>query len=522
MSRLRVLWHLGRADFLERVRRYGFLVTLASAVFLGYAVSAGHIKLWVGDVRGVYNSAWVGALMALVANTFLTLAGFYVVKNAVERDRLTGVGQILATTPMSRPLYALGKAASNLAVLLAMVAVLFAMGPVAQLVAGEESRIEVWKLAAPFFFLCLPAMAFVAAIAVLFEMVPGLRGGFGNVVWFFTWAGLLPASMELSGVPDFLGVGVITSQLHEAAQARFGPMERGFTLGALAQDRPARTFVWEGVDWTAGVILGQLLWLLVAAGVALLAALLFDRFDPSRGRARAGKATEAAEEAESLETGGVVAPLPLHLGPLPAAARRFRFLDLLVAELRLLLKGQRWWWYAGALGLLIASLAAPPAPARSTVLALAWIWPLLLWSPLGTRESRHAMEGLVFSAAHPLSRQLPATWAAGVLLALGTGSGVALRLALTGDWAGVGAWLIGALFIPTLALALGVWSGGSKAFEAIYLVLWYIGPLNQTPSFDFMGAVPAAVKAGVPFAVLAATALLGAAAVAGRRRQLAG
>jgi hypothetical protein len=109
-----------------------------------------------------------------------------------------------------------------------------------------------------------------------------------------------------------------------------------------------------------------------------------------------------------------------------------------------------------------------------------------------------------------------------VLLALATGSGVALRLALAADWAGVGAWLVGALFIPTMALALGVWSGSSKPFEAIYLVLWYIGPLQRTPSLDFMGAVPAAVRSGMPLAVLAATALLGAAAVAGRRRQLAG
>jgi hypothetical protein len=171
---------------------------------------------------------------------------------------------------------------------------------------------------------------------------------------------------------------------------------------------------------------------------------------------------------------------------------------------------------------LIASLTAPFAPARSVVLALAWIWPLLLWSPLGTRESRFDTAGLVFSAAHPLSRQLPAAWTAGVLLALATGGGVALRLALEGDWKGIGAWLVGALFIPTLALALGVWSGSSKPFEAIYLVLWYIGPLQKTPVLDFMGAVPKAVEEGVPLAVLAATALLGAAAVAGRRRQLVG
>jgi len=321
--RLRVLWHLTRADFLERVRRYSFLVTLGMAVFLGYAVSAGHLKLWIGDVRGIYNSAWVGGLVALVTNFFLSIAGFYVVKNAVERDRLTGVGQILATTPISRPLYALGKTASNLAVLMAMAAVLFAMAPVAQLVAGEEARIEVWKLFSPLVFLCLPAMAFTAAVAVLFEMIPGLRGGLGNVVWFFTWAGLLPASIEISGVPDFLGVGALANNLHRAVALHFGTAERGFTLGALAEDRTRRTFVWQGMDWTPGVLLGQLFCLLVAAGIALLAALLFDRFDPSRGRVRARK-EKRGEAGTVVETEPAIVPISIHLKPLPASARRFR------------------------------------------------------------------------------------------------------------------------------------------------------------------------------------------------------
>lgn len=519
------LWHLALADFLERVRRTSFLMTLGLAVAMGYAVSSGHLKLWLGDVRGIYNSAWVGVLMALVTNMLLSLAGFYVVKNAVERDRRTGVGQILATTPMSKPLYTLGKAASNLAVLMAMVAVLAAMAVVAQALAGEAARVEVWKLFSPFLFLCLPAMAVVAALAVLFETIPWLRGGFGNVVWFFAWGGLAPVAIELEGFRDPFGLGVVTSTLFRVMRERFGKTDHSLTLGMIANERASRTFVWEGMDWTPGIVLGQLAWILVAVGIALLAALFFDRFDSSRGSVRSrsrSRKTKGAISAAAVETAPFPAPVALHLQPLPLGARRFRFLGLLRAETRLLLKGQRWWWYAVALGLLAAGLAAPLASARAVVLPLAWIWPLLLWSALGSREARYATDGLVFSAARPLSRQLPAAWAAGVLLAMAAGGGVALRLALSGDWMGLGAWLVGALFIPTLALALGVWSGGGKLFEVVYLLLWYLGPMEHVPMMDFVGSVPAAVRAGMPLIYLAATGLLGLAAVAGRKRQLAG
>ncbi len=463
--------------------------------------------------------------MTLVVNFFVSLVGFYVVKNAVERDRRTGVGQILATTPMSKPLYTLGKALSNLAVLLAMVVVLAGMAVVAQWMAGEDSSIQLGPLLAPIVVFCVPAMALVAALAVLFETIPFLKGGFGNVVWFFGWVSVMP--LAIKGYQDPFGMGPVMSNLLGAMKRTFGASTHGFVLGGISHEAAARTFRWEGMDWTAEILVARLVWILVAVGLTLVAALLFDRFDPSRWSLSPGRRRSAPVQAavgagiagDGLESGPV--PVPLHLHPLPAGSRRFSFLTMLKAELRLLLKGRRWGWYLVAAGLFVAGLAVPEE-GRRIVLPLTWIWLVLLWSSLGSRESRFATDGLVFSAAWPLKRQLPATWLAGVLLALATGGGVGLRLLLTGHGSGLGAWLVGALFIPTFALALGVWSGSGKLFEVVYLLLWYIGPLNQTRPLDFMGVVPAAVRTGMPLVWLAITAGLGIAAVLGRQRQVAG
>ena len=54
----------------------------------------------------------------------------------------------------------------------------------------------------------------------------------------------------------------------------------------------------------------------------------------------------------------------------------------------------------------------------------------------------------------------------------------------------------------------------------VYLVLWYLGPMQHVPGLDFLGTLPAAAKAGTPVIFLVVTALLGLAAVAGRKRQL--
>lgn len=522
---VRMVWHLLRADFLERVRRYSFLVTLAATVWLGWLVGTGKLELWIGTVRGVYNSAWIATTMALVINTFLSLAGFYVVKNAVDRDRQTGVGQILATTRLSKPLYTVGKATSNLAVLSAMVAVLVVASAVAQLAAGEDTHVRLLELLQPFLLLSLPMLAVTAAMAVLFETIPGLRGGFGNVVWFFTWVAFIPAGVQLRGYFDPLGLGIVNDDLMRAAAAAYGPAKRGFILGGIEHDGPTQIMTWTGIAWTPESLLQRLFWVLAALGIALVAALFFDRFDPARawfGNRAAKKRLNGANGALEEAVPAFVPVPAVHLTPLPEASRRFHFLGVLRAELRLLLKGRRWWWWIGAAGFLIATLTAPLDAVQKIVLPLAWLWPMLLWSSLGAREIRFDTTALLFSAARPLGRQLPATWLAGVVLAVLTGSGAAIRFLAAGQWDSLGAWVVGALFIPTLALTLGLWSGSSKLFEVIYLVLWYIGPMNQVPAMDYTGATAAGLASGRPLVFLGMTALLIGAAVAGRRRQLAG
>src|SRR3990172_6605358 len=142
MTTLRSLYHLARADFLERVRRYSFLVMLGAVLFLGYQAAVGNVSVQLGDYRGEFNSAWVGSMLALIASFFLGWFGFYLVKGSVARDRETGVGQIMATTPLTRPLYTLGKWLSNFAVLIAMTILLAIVGIAIQLSAGESEQFD--------------------------------------------------------------------------------------------------------------------------------------------------------------------------------------------------------------------------------------------------------------------------------------------------------------------------------------------------------------------------------------------
>jgi hypothetical protein len=98
------------------------------------------------------------------------------------------------------------------------------------------------------------------------------------------------------------------------------------------------------------------------------------------------------------------------------------------------------------------------------------------------------MRPVLFSCANILPRQVFACWLAGVAVAFLTGAGAAVRLGLARELIGFTAVVAGALFVPALALALGVFTGSGKFFEALFTVLWYVGPMNKTPGLDFTGA----------------------------------
>lgn len=97
-----------RVGFLNRVRRYSFLVTLVLCIVAGYvfvpAPGANYVTLgWGSDAvfyRGVYNSAWIGSMVALLTGMFLALFGFYVVNDVVRLDEDSGVGRLSRLRPL--------------------------------------------------------------------------------------------------------------------------------------------------------------------------------------------------------------------------------------------------------------------------------------------------------------------------------------------------------------------------------------------------------------------------------------
>jgi hypothetical protein len=527
VTALRSIYAVARADFLERVRRYSFFLTVLFAVLLGYAAATGKLSIHLDDYRGVYTSAWIGTMVAMVTTCFVTLVGFYIVKNTIDRDRQTGVGQILAATPLSKTSYALGKFLSNFTILSSMVLVLAIGAVLMRFWAAEDPHFDLAALLLPFLLLALPTMALTAALAVLFETLPILRGGVGNVLWFFVFSfGIGLPGMTGRRWLDPMGLMTVGDSMMAAARASIPGYKNNFELTIDSKHvRVAEALRWEGVHWTSDQLLLRAACFAAAILITLLAALFFDRFDPTRFLApsirtsRKPIRTEAAA-GSTVSAGTLHSASAVYLTPLASGAHTNAFGRLFSAEFRLALKGFRWWWYVVAAGLLIAQIFVPLGPAQGILLGTAWIWPILIWSAMGTRESRFGTRGLLFSSPRILLRQLPSCFLAGFAIAALAGAGVAVRLLIAGQFAGLLAWFAGAFFLPSLAFASGIVSGTGKVFEALLTVLWYIGPMNRTPGFDFTGVANGSFTLRYALIYLLISVALLAGAFFARARQL--
>ncbi len=487
MSALRAVSGMAYADLRERTRRTSFLLALALVAWLAYAVAVGRISLRLAEYQGVVNSAWLGSLISIVVSCVLGWLGFFLINNAIDLDRSTGTGEVIAATAISRVQYTLAKWLANFAVLSLLMALLMLASIFLHWRYLRHAPMDLPALLLPLAVIDLPLLALVSACAVLFESVRILRGGFGNALWLLGFSAVAAIFGNIAtgsrAALDPLGLALLTSSMGDAVKSQFPAYHGGFAL-TLVPHGALQRFYWAGVNWSAGILMERLVWFVVAVALALLAAGLFDRFDPATRR------WQHAPDSTKQQTPSISTPGRKHEGMsaavLPAAVHRFSARYLVLVELRVLLKSARPVWYLVALALALVGLFTGSSAARGGVLLLAWIWPVLIWSGMGCREVREGTSEVAFSCPRPL-RMFAAQWSAGVIVAVLAGSGVLLRLVISGDAASLGTWGAAVVFIPSLALMLGVVSGTSKIFEVTYVLLCYVGPLNGIAALDFIG-----------------------------------
>ncbi len=490
------------ADFRERTRRPSFAVTLAGMLLLASLlvppVGASYATMTLDDTRAraLCTSAHAGATTALLACLVITLVGFFLVFGTLERDRSTGVGQIVAATPLTRGAYVFGKLISNVLYLWTLAGILAFMAMVMQAMRGE-APFEAFAILAPHLALTIPASVAVAGLAVAAEAA-GFRTGFAlSVSYLVVWLGLVSAAATVftSGRAPWLDL-TGTGLLAEAARSALGARASSLRIGIVPTAPGAPTFVWPGLVLDQSVVARRVVWIAVGLGLGLLGTLFFDRFDSSRralirlgGRGSRPAGAEAAKVSRLESPSSPPAATKLSLSArMPAAlhAPAWLSLGLLRLELRLALARHRWYAPASAL-LLVLGMVLPLESVRSVVAVGAALIVLPVLADLSVNEARYGIVDLLFATPRARSAYVWRKAVAGFALACLPAIGPVLRLGVAD--AAAGAWLLSGLaFTAAWAVAAGALSLDQRLFLVSMLLLWYVaGLIAPPPLLDYAG-----------------------------------
>jgi hypothetical protein len=487
------LWQLISADFKQRTRQQSFVVTLLAMSVLTLlffpSPDAHYQTLVINGYRGIYNSAWLGVCLAMLNVLFLPIICFYLVKNALELDRQSMTGELIAATPISKLAFLLAKWCTSVLILASIVLVMLLSSVLIQLYYGESYQINLWALAWPQIVFVLPILLAISAIAIMFESIKWLKGGLGNVVYFFLWIGSIVQTIE-----SVSGIGALLDHLEGEVAERF-PLKQGDTNIGVSISNEANeinTFVWQGIEPTIMHLWGALPVLFICLCCLILAFIFFDRF--SINSMPENKRTSWFNFTLKTKVEGLLDIVFI------ALTKHFAFTRLLRLELKLILKGHSMYWFVGLLVLNVFQLFISQQLLISLILPISWLWCVLVISQLGQLEKQsNTLELVTYSKQSSILQSLASYCAGWILLAL-VSIGSVVRFTGSAEWLLLVQLIIAISFTVSLAYFCGAFTGTKRMFEVLYPALWYLGPIQTALYVDFFGVnSQASWQAGIPY-----------------------
>lgn len=472
-----------KADYLQRTRSYGFLITMLASICMAYtfvpAKGAKYSTVRIGDYLGESNGAWIGHITAIMSSTFLWLIGFYLVNNGINRDRETGVGQIVATTSISNFKYLSAKALSNFLVLLTLVmaVIIVALGLV--LIRGSQYHFDPVQFLLPYMVATIPCIFCVSVLAIFAEVIFGKYSNIQNVMFFF----LFPVLVQNPDAwLDVLGTKQLFIGMKEVVNTNYNQTVESVGAGFLVGDQSKnKYFLFEGSHFTSAYFLSRLIWIGLGFLLLYISSLLFHRFDIKEKFILKKKKIIASDKTDRV-------PLQeIHLTNLPVAAPAFGIWPFVKTELLILFRtGPKWLWLLN-IGGFVALFIVPISEAHKMGLPIIWFIQINRWADIATKEKYNGTHYFTYAAYKPLQRLLTAQVLAGSLLAITLASPLILRYAIDGNYSTVISILLGAVFIIAFSVSSGIIFGGKRFFEIAFFMLTYMN-ISAMPEVDYFGA----------------------------------
>ncbi len=503
-------------DYLQRVRSYSFLITLCISLAVAYTFvpepNANYSTIRIADHVGYYNAAWFGYVTAIMTSIFLSLIGFYLVNGSINKDLTTKIGHITASTRITNFKYLLSKVLSNFLVLVTIVFIVFLMSIILFYLYNDGYSLKILDFLIPYLLVPIPAMFFIAVLAIIFEIVFRKYSVLQNIGFFFLFSALVfSANNDKSQFAlDPFGTKIVMHQMEETVRSIIKVDEKtdlsiGYAIGNIKE---TKKFEFNGISFSTVFILSRFIWVLLGMMMIMTVTPLFHRFS-IKEKLRSISLTPKILKTQNNQE--------IIVSELKKSTTNYGIISLVKTELMLLFrKGKRWLWIINIIGVISLAIA-PINIAYPLILPVLWFLQVHRLSEISSKEIYNNVHHITFTSYKPLSRLLSSQLIAGTILMLSLASPLIIRLFITFDLLSNAHIIIGSIFIVLLASTSGILTKGKKLFEIVFFMITYAN-MNKIPFTDYFGGLDHNNNYIVSLTII--TFVLGMIAFLTRRHQL--
>jgi hypothetical protein len=477
---LHLLQVLSMNEVRLRMRRLSTLLAVMAMIVISWVMivdpKTGSTLMAIDQSRVLYTSSALAMGSASLLSFIMALIGFFLVRGRILEDIRSGIGCVIAATPVSNSLFLFSRWLGGVAYMLALAMVAMCSIMVLHALRGD-GPIQIWVYLQTYFLVLGPMSVFAVSAAILFDSVPVLMGKAGDFIYFIAWIfqiAIVAKIEEMSSgalspwlMFDFSGLvsTIVILKTHLLTD--------NFSIGASTFDPLLTPISLPNSMWTIPMTILRF----GSAGLALClllpAIVLFHRFSPDKV-----KQSHARKRRSPLEiVNGWTRPLAKQVQPLLIwSAKSANFFGQIVADLALTFVNAPFAIIALIVLTVFAALLNLHALPGLTILVVAF-WGVLI-SDISTRDFQAAIEGMTAAikggAVRRYFRQLMATMILGFLFA----GVIIFRLSFSSPLFAL-ALVVGIISVSALATSFGKISNTSKTFMSLYLFVIYVA--TQVP-----------------------------------------
>ena len=431
----------------------------------------------------IYLKKLSGCITAIMTSVFLSLIGFYLINSGVKKDIESKVGQIIGTTPISNFKYLFAKGLSNFIVLLTIVVTVLLMSIILFAVYNDGYTFEALQFIKPYVLITIPALFFIAMLAVVFEVLFGKYSVIQNISFFFLFCvlNLYTPKTETDYIYDAFGSKIVMFEIEKTVnKITNSKSNNNFSMGyVINSGTKTKKFSFNGINFPTSFILSRLVWILLSVLIIGLISFNFHRFD-RKIYIKVKQLTSTLKKQSEVKE--------LLLSHLEKPQINYSILPLLKAEfLMLIRKGPKWLWLVNGIGMVLLAVL-PLKNSHQLVLPILWFLQVNRLSDLASKALTNNVHFFTFTSFKSISRLFLSQFITSITLLLLLASPLIIRLSIFLNFTGALSIVFGGIFIVTLAALFGLLTKRKKLFEVLFFMLTYAN-INNIVFLDYFGAL---------------------------------